>query len=73
MKQSLTVNLPPKLRKDVARAAKEEGISASDYVRKAIADRLLLDAFEDLRRKLIPKAQAMGIYTDEDVFRQFPS
>ncbi len=30
--------------------------------------KLWLDAFDDTRRALMPKARALGIYTDEDVF-----
>jgi hypothetical protein len=73
MKQSLKLDLPSKLRRDVTRAAKEVGVSEDDYIRQAVADRLLLDAFEKLRAKLVPQAQSAGIYTDEDVFKQFPS
>lgn len=73
MKQEQVIDLPPKLRRDVSRAAKEVGVSEGDYVRRAVADRLLLDSFENLRRRLVPQAQAMGIYTDDDVFKQFSS
>lgn len=73
MKQEQVIDLPLKLRRDVSRAAKEVGVSENDYVRQAVSDRLLLDSFEKLRRKLVPQAQAMGIYTDDDVFKQFPS
>lgn len=38
-------------------------------MRDAVRRKLWLDAFDETRRALIPKARAMGIYTDEDVFK----
>ena len=68
MRETLTVSLPSKLRREVARAAKRQHLSASEYIRDAVKQKLWLDAFEEARRALVPKARAMGIYTDEDVF-----
>jgi len=34
-----------------------------------VQHKLWLDAFDETRRKLVPKARAMGIQTDEDVFK----
>ena len=68
MRATLTVSLPTKLRREVARAAKQQHVSASEYIRDALKQKLWLDAFDDARRTLVPKARAAGIYTDEDVF-----
>ena len=65
----MTVSLPSEMRREVARAAKRQKLTASEYVRDAVRRKLWLDAFDETRRRLIPKARAMGIYTDEDVFR----
>ena len=64
----MTVSLPTEMRREVARAAKKQKLTASEYVRDAVRRKLWLDAFDETRRALIPKARAMGIYTDEDVF-----
>ena len=56
------------MRRKVARAAKRQKLTASEYVRDAVRRKLWLDAFDETRRALIPKARTMGIYTDEDVF-----
>lgn len=45
MRATLTISLPPTLRRDVSRAAKSRRMSESEFVR------------------------AVGIYTDEDVFK----
>jgi len=56
------------MRREVARAAKKQKLTASEYVRDAVRRKLWLDAFDETRRALMPKARAMGVYTDEDVF-----
>jgi hypothetical protein len=69
MRDTLTISLPGELRRDVARSAKRQKITASEYVRDAVRHRLWLDAFEETRRAVEPRARALGIYTDEDVFK----
>jgi hypothetical protein len=69
MRTTLTISLPPTLRKNVSRAAKAKHITESEFVRNAVQRQLWMEAFEETRRKLVPKARAMGIYTDEDVFK----
>ncbi len=68
MRETLTVSLPREMRLEVARAAKKQKLTASEYVRDAVRRKLWLDAFDETRRALLPKARARGIYTDEDVF-----
>jgi Arc/MetJ-type ribon-helix-helix transcriptional regulator len=68
MRETLTVSLPGDMRREVVRAAKKQRLTASEYVRGAVQRMLWLDAFDESRRILIPKARAQGIYTDEDVF-----
>ena len=70
MKSSaLTVRLDPALERQVARIAKLTGRSRSEVVRDAIRRQLALAEFEDLRRRIMPLAEARGYLTDEDVFR----
>ena len=69
MRTTLTISLPPATRKEVARAAKRRKLSESEFVRRALQTQIWNDAFEETRRKLVPKARARGIYTDEDVFK----
>ena len=68
MRETLTVSLPAKLRRELALAAKKNHLTASEYIRDAVRHKLWLDAFDEAHRKLVPKARALGIYTDEDVF-----
>ena len=69
MRETLTISLPSEMRRELARAAKKQKLTASEYIRDAVRRKLWLDAFDETRRALIPKARALGIYTDEDVFK----
>jgi len=69
MRATLTISLPPMLRRDVSRAAKFRRISESEFVRTAVQRQLWTEAFEESRRQAVPQARAAGIYTDEDVFK----
>lgn len=53
----------------MGRAAKDQGVSESEFVRRAVQRELWADAFDQSRRSLIPKARTKGIYSDEDVFK----
>ena len=69
MRATLTISLPPTLRKNVSKAAKAQHMTESEFVRDALRRRLALDRFHSLRDRAVAQAQAQGIYTDEDVFK----
>jgi hypothetical protein len=69
MRETLTVSLPGKSKRLVERAAREKGLTTSEYVRLAIFRRLWQDATEESRRIAVPRARAKGVFTDEEVFR----
>lgn len=66
---ALTIRLDPQLERQLARVAKRTGRSRSEVVREAVRRQLALAQFEDLRRRIMPLAEARGYLTDEDVFR----
>lgn len=66
---ALTIRLDPTLERQLARAARRTGRSRSELVRDALRRQLALAQFEDLRRRIMPLAEARGYLTDEDVFR----
>ena len=51
------------------RLCKTTGQSRSDIVRQAVRREVSLRRFEDLRRRVLPFAEARGYLTDEEVFR----
>jgi Arc/MetJ-type ribon-helix-helix transcriptional regulator len=70
MGESITVNLPAEIKAEVDAFIKEHGLSRSDFVRDAIREYLLVRRFHELRARMVPHAQAQGVFTDEDVFER---
>ncbi len=66
---ALTIRLDPELDRQLARLAKRTGRSRSDVAREALRRQLAVAQFEDLRRRIMPLAEAQGYLTDEDIFR----
>lgn len=66
---ALTIRLDAALDRQVAQIAKRTGRSRSEVVRDAVRRQLALAQFQDLRRRIMPLAEARGYLTDEDVFR----
>jgi len=69
MKQSVTVSLPEKISTDLKKIAKDEGLSKSQIVRDALQDYIFIKKFRALRSKMMAKAQAQDVFTDDDVFK----
>jgi predicted transcriptional regulator len=70
MKSSaFTIRLDPDLERQLGRMAAATGRSRSDLVRDALRRQLALLQLEQLRRRIVPFAEARGYLTDEDVFR----
>mgnify|MGYP003587296665 FL=1 len=68
MRSTITISLPEKVRAQLDRVSKTEGVSRSDLVRESIRDYLFLRQFRAIRKTMVPKASRQGIYTDQDVF-----
>lgn len=69
MREALTVSLPDKTKGLVERLARAEGLTTSEYVRRAIFRQIWQDAAAESQRNALPAARKLGIFTDEDVFR----
>ncbi|NIR52489.1 CopG family transcriptional regulator [candidate division KSB1 bacterium] len=70
MKQNVTVSLPEKINSDLQKIAKDEGLSKSQIIRNALQDYLYIRKFKALRNRMIAKAQAQKLFSDEDVFNK---
>jgi predicted transcriptional regulator len=68
MQESITISLPSNIKKTLDKERKARGLSRSAVVSAALNKYLTLLEIGSLREKMIPKAQAQGIFTDEDVF-----
>lgn len=66
---TLTLRLPDDMDKALERQSTTAGVSKSDLTREALRRFLAVSEFQRLRARLVSRAQALGINTDEDVFR----
>ena len=63
-----TVQIKPHIARMLVRFVKQ-GISKSELINEALRQYLIERETEEVRRRLVPYAQAKGVYTDEDVER----
>ena len=57
MRETLTVSLPPRTKRLIARAASDGGLTTSEYVRMATHRKLWQDAVTESRRVAVPRAR----------------
>ena len=67
--RTVTIRIDAALARRLDRAARRSGRSRSAVVRDALERQLALDQLAELRRRIVPFAEARGYLTDEDVFR----
>ena len=67
---TITVRIPRNLRKQLESICKEEGLPVSDAVRESLDRYISIQRFRKLRERILPFAEAQGVLTDEDVFRE---
>jgi len=67
---TLTIRLDKDLDDLLSRASKQSGRSRSEIAREALRRQLRLNEFEELRKRIMPFAEARGYLTDEDIFSQ---
>jgi predicted transcriptional regulator len=65
---AVTNRLDPELEELLDEVCRKTGQSRSEVVCDAVRRQLTLRLVEEARRKVIPFAEAQGVYTDEDVF-----
>jgi len=70
MQETITITLPEETKLVLDDVRRKGGLSLSELVSEAIKEYLFFRRFRLLRERVIPKAQAQGIYTDQDVFER---
>ena len=65
---SLTIRLDKDLEALLTKASERSGKNRSVIAREAIRRQLRLEQFEEIRKRVMPFAEARGYLTDEDVF-----
>jgi metal-responsive CopG/Arc/MetJ family transcriptional regulator len=68
VRETITISVPDDLKAELDRIVRQEGLSRSDVVRESLRDYLFVRSFRRLRLRLMAKALAQGVVTDEDVF-----
>ena len=67
---SLTIRLDKDLEALLAKASRRSGKNRSVIARDALRRQLRLEQFEEIRKRVMPFAEARGYLTDEDIFSQ---
>jgi predicted transcriptional regulator len=67
---SLTIRLDKDLDTLLAKASLRSGKNRSVIARAALRRQLRLEQFEEIRKRVMPFAEARGYLTDEDIFSQ---
>jgi predicted transcriptional regulator len=65
---SLTIRLDKELNALLTKASQRSGKNRSAIARDALRRQLRLEQFEEIRKRVMPFAEARGYLTDEDVF-----
>ncbi|HEY0968340.1 MAG TPA: hypothetical protein VGD88_13190 [Opitutaceae bacterium] len=67
----LTLRLPKGSRSRLTQLAKRKRQNLSQYVRDAIEAKLWIDALDETTALAAPRAAALGVQTEDDVFKLF--
>jgi len=67
---SITIRLDRDLDAMLTKASNRSGKNRSVIAREALRRQLRLEQFEEIRKRVMPFAEARGYLTDEDVFSQ---
>jgi predicted transcriptional regulator len=67
---TLTIRLDDDLNRLLTRASRLSGKNRSEIAREALRRQLRLEQFEELRKRIMPFAEARGYLTDEDIFSE---
>lgn len=65
---TLTIRLDKELDELLSRASRRTGKNRSEIAREALRRQIRLETFEELRRRIMPFAEARGYLTDEEIF-----
>ncbi|MCE5329453.1 ribbon-helix-helix domain-containing protein [bacterium] len=69
MDKIITIRIPEEIDKDLIKISKEEDKPVSSLVRESLRHYIKIYRFRKLREKVLPFAEAQGLLTDEDIFK----
>ena len=65
---TITLRLDKELDDMLTKVSKQSGKNKSEIAREALRRQLRLQQFEELRKRIMPFAEARGYLTDEEIF-----
>jgi predicted transcriptional regulator len=68
MQATITISIPDDVKAALDEVAREADQSSSEFICEVLRNYLFIRKFRLLREHMTSKAQAQGIYTDQDVF-----
>ena len=68
MQETITIALSKELRSALDEVRRKEGVAIDHLVSEAVKEYLFFRRLRSLRERMIAKAQARGIRTDQDIF-----
>jgi predicted transcriptional regulator len=66
----LTLRLDDDMDRMLSLSSKRSGKTRSEIARAALRRQLRIEQFEELRKRIMPFAEARGYLTDEDIFSE---
>ena len=69
MRESVTISLSKDIKKKLDSMAKEERANRRDIVKEALRQYFAVVEFQKIRKNMLPKAEAAGIFDEEDVYK----
>lgn len=68
MQKTIAITVPEDMAADLAELAREEGCADEEVILDMLRRYLLIRRIHLMREEMIPKAQKLGVFTDQDVF-----
>jgi len=70
VRSTITISVPEQMRSELDKLSRSDGVSRSDIIRESLRDYLFVRRFRSMRKSMMSKASANGVYTDQDVFER---
>jgi len=68
MRQTLSISLPGKLKREIDALVEREGMSRSEIIRESLKDFIYFRRLRTLQRSMVLKARARGVGSEQDIF-----
>jgi len=69
MREAVTISLSKEIKEKLDKIVDREKTNRSDIVKEALRRYFAVSEFQRIRRQMIPRAEANGMFDEEDVYR----